>query len=548
MAGPDFPLHPDVVCRGDVLKALSSSEPFDMVIVGGGIHGAAAARFAAGLGFRVALLEKADYAAATSSRSSKMAHGGLRYLELMDFEQVFEGIKAREDMFEHIGHLVRPAEFLIPVPKSAWWFRAKLALGLSLYDLLVKRAERRHRWIPRRKLTFPGFHDKRKDLMGCFLYTDGIMSDARLVLENVLGARRYGASCLNYCEVLSMRCDEKGLKTLSVRDCKGAREFTVRAKVVLNCAGPWASSVATSLGHEGYPLKFSRGSHIIFQTKWNGPCLFLPMPGKARYYFVWPHPAGTLVGTTEREVSSLELDPVPTPDEIDEILARLQRDIPDAGLTRDNAVYCFAGIRTLPARGKNTSSSVLSRKHVWTESQGIINLFGGKYTTASWTALEGVKAAATYLGREITNRGLKTRPDLKELPGSLRGAEEALVRERLAYEGVGLEDQERLVRRYGRRLMGQGIFAGTHGDEEKIVEAEVALALREEQAESLEDVLRRRLELEYTYDHGERYTSIIRGVFARMRPDINFENELSMYRERMARVGQLLGKMNQPER
>lgn len=536
------PLHPDVVCRGDVLKALSSSEPFDMVVVGGGIHGAAAARLAAGLGFRVALLEKADYAAATSSRSSKMAHGGLRYLELFDFEQVFEGIKAREEMFERIGHLVKPADFLIPVPKHAWWFRTKLSIGLSLYDLLVKRGARRHRWIPRRKLNYPGFHADRANLMGCFLYTDGIMSDARVVFENILGARRYGAYCLNYCEVTSVQRDENDLMTLFVRDCKGAREFSVRAKVVLNCAGPWASSVAQSLGAEGHPLKFSRGSHIIFNTKWTGPSLFLPMPGKARYYFVWPHPAGTLVGTTEREVSGLELDPVPSGDEIEEILSRLQKDIPDAGLTRENAVYCFAGIRTLPTRGKSSSSSVLSRKHVWTQSRGIINLFGGKYTTASWTALEGVKAAAKYLGREITNRGLKTRPDLKELPGSMRGAEESLVRERLAYEGISTGDQERLVGRYGRRLMQQGICSGTSGNVERIVEEEVSLALQVEQAESLEDVLRRRLELEYTEDHGERYMRIIREVFSRLRPDIDFDKELSMYRERMKRVSHILGK------
>lgn len=243
--------NPDVVCRGDELKGISACDPFDIVVIGGGIHGAAAARFAAGLGFRVALFEKSDYGAATSSRSSKMAHGGLRYLELLDFEQVFEGIKAREEMFEHIGHLVRPSEFLIPVPKDAWLFRAKLAVGLSLYDLLVKRSERRHRWIPRQRLNFPGFHAGRNDLMGCFLYTDGIMSDARLVLENILGARRYGARCLNYVEARSIERDENGLMTVWVRDCKGARDVSVRAKAVINCSGPWASTVAESLGGRG---------------------------------------------------------------------------------------------------------------------------------------------------------------------------------------------------------------------------------------------------------------------------------------------------------
>jgi glycerol-3-phosphate dehydrogenase len=520
---------------------MTNADVYDMVVVGGGIHGAAVARLAAGYGFKTALLEKNDYAAATSSRSSKMAHGGLRYLELLDFEQVFEGIKAREEMFEHVGNLVKPGEFLIPVPRGAWFFKLKLGIGLFLYDLMVKMGNRRHRWIPRSKLTFPGFHSGREDLMGCFVYTDGIMSDARLVIDNVIGARRYGADCLNYCEVRSMTRNESGISEIAAVDIKTGKEVKLKARLVVNCTGPWASTLANTLGAEPRPLKFSRGSHIIFNKPWTGPSLFLPMPGKARYYFVWPHQAGTMVGTTEREVASVDLDPLPSKDEMDEIFGRLEKDIPDAGLNRQSACYAFAGIRTLPIRGKDANSTVLSRKHIWTHVNGVLTLLGGKYTTASWTALEGVKEAAQILGKPLSVDALKSRIDLKKLPGSATDVEcEGLLRY-LATHGVSIESQNRLLSRYGKRL-GDNYLEFVDAPPEKLVELETMIALDTEQVESLEDLMRRRLELEYTEGHGEKYLPIIGEVFKRMRPAVDFEKEKEAYLSRMRTIHLLLGK------
>jgi len=529
----------DSVSRADLIQRLEAHEIVDLVVLGGGIHGAAVARLAAAHGFKTVLLEKADYAAATSSRSSKMAHGGLRYLELMDFEQVFEGIKAREELFDYTGNLVKPAEFLIPVPAGAWFFRMKLGIGLFLYDLLVKRSERRHRWIPRAKLSFPGFHGGRSDLMGCFVYTDGIMSDARLVIDNVIAARRYGALCLNYCEALSMRRDDTGISQITARDTQSGKEIAIRSRLVVNCTGPWASSLAQTLGAEPRPLKFSRGSHVIFRNPWKGPSLFLPMPGKARYYFVWPHQAGTLVGTTEREVSDVELDPLPSKDEINEIFDRLDKDIPDAGLNRASACYAFAGIRTLPIRGKDAQSTVLSRKHIWTHTNGVLTLLGGKYTTASWTAFEGVKEAAKLLGKPLMKLQTEDPDELKKLPGSASEREVATLQSALDSRGVRGGDQARLLNRYGKRL-GENYLELVAEAPERIVELETMIALDTEQVESLEDLMRRRLELEYTEDHGERFLPIIQDVFRRMRPDINFDAELAAYRERMAQIQNLL--------
>lgn len=528
---------PDCTSRSAQLALLERGEPFDLAIVGGGIHGAVLARLAAANGYSVTLLERADFGGATSSRSSKMAHGGLRYLELLDFQQVFEGIKARDDLFEYAGHLVKPSQFLIPVPKGRWFFKWKLGLGLYLYDMLLKNRELHHRWIPRQKLSFAGFSSARSDLMGCFSYTDGILSDTRLVIENVLGARRHGAVCLNYCEATTRMRAPDGTSTLSVRDTLSGSTLSVRARLIVNCAGPWVSQLSEQLGSEAPRLRFSRGSHIIFAKPWSGPSLFLPMEGKARYYFVWPHPAGTLVGTTEREVTELPDDPLPSRDELDEILKRLERDIPDAGLRRENACYCFAGIRTLPLRNHNASSSTLSRKHIWSANDGVLTLSGGKYTTAWWTALEGLKDAAMLLKRDLDVRALRENESLKKLPGSMTPTEESALAELL--KGDSPTERSRLSARYGKRILESFTALGeASADRRLAIEAEIALGT--EQAETLEDLMRRRLELEMLPGHGIHHLPLLREVFQRLRPDADFDAQAERYREKMEAVDRLL--------
>ena len=232
--------------RTQILQTLSDTL-FDVLIIGGGIHGAALARQAAATGLKVALLERDDYASATSSRSSKMAHGGLRYLEMGDFQQVFEGIKARENLFAQYLHLVKPHRFLIPIPAGAWFQKLKLTIGLTLYDLMVKNPERKHRWIPRSKLDFEGFSANRTDLAGCFSYTDGILSDCRLVLETIHSAKLHGAQCLNYAEVLSVSDSVADIVSIHCKDTCAGKEFESKARLVVNCAGPWAPRIASDL-------------------------------------------------------------------------------------------------------------------------------------------------------------------------------------------------------------------------------------------------------------------------------------------------------------
>jgi glycerol-3-phosphate dehydrogenase len=489
------------ISREQTCSALAGAS-FDLVVVGGGIHGACVAKLAAKIGLRTALLEQFDYASGTSSRSSKMAHGGLRYLEMFDFQQVFEGIKAREELFEKCPHLVTPERFLIPVPRGSHLFKYKLGIGLFLYDLMVQNRERKHRWIPRRELSFTSFHNQREDLEGCFLYTDGLMNDTRLVIDMVVSGREYGLCALNYAQVVALTRREDGDTDVAWRDGVQGTEHTLRGRVVVNCAGPWAPMLTPKGRGEGVGIvRYSRGTHLVFSTPWRDPSLFLPLSEAGRYYFVWPHPAGTLVGTTEREVHELEDDPQPTDDEVEEILARLERDLPGSGLTRATLHYAFAGIRTLPLRSGRKGVSRLSRKHIWQQDRGVLTLLGGKYTTFAWTAGEGLKLALGLLGQRNVDcpDALDDLPTAATVDERLRIEREVLQR----YPEVSREGLARALRRLGHgcalyldRPSAWGCISPG------VLRLEVYRSIEIEQAISVEDCTRRRIDLESTVSHG----------------------------------------------
>lgn len=522
--------------RSNAVGQINSVKRFDLLIVGGGVHGAALARQAALAGLSVALLERGDYASATSSRSSKMAHGGLRYLEMFDFQQVLEGIRAREELFELADHLVHPERFLIPVPRGDHFFKFKLGIGLFIYDFLVKNPDHKRRWISRKDLNFDGYNSQREDLEGCFSYTDGLLDDSRLVLEYILAARQNGAHCLNYAEVESI--SYKGnFSVVNWKDNISGQQYELESTVVANCAGPWAPQFSQrAFSFDG--VKYSRGTHLMFDKPWNGPSLFLPMEGKARYYFVWPHPSGTMVGTTEREVAAPSFDPQPTEDEVNEILHRLENDLPHSDLNRNSLHYAFAGERTIPRRGGNKDSTRLSRKHIWKFADGVLTLLGGKLTTANWTAEEGMKLLSRQLKAVQSNRALS----IPKLPGA--GISSDLREEFLSY-GHGLEkrDLQRVLTRYGRRV---AYFLETPGAFNRLgdyfFQGELTLALEQEQAQTIEDVMRRRIGMEYFRGHGLNALDQVQKVLEQRSEAGDFVSQRKEYQQRMSSIDQLIGR------
>ena len=539
--------------RSSVLQKLRRRSTSDLLIVGGGIAGATLARLAAFNGLRVTLLERGDYASATSGRSSKMAHGGLRYLQMLDFAQVGEGVLSREDLFASAPHLVRPHPFLIPVKTGDNWARYKFGIGLSLYDFLARAArQNRHRWIPARELGTTSLTSIKDTLSGAYQFVDGIMDDARLVIENVIAARQEGAICLNYAEFLNFEVRRDRSVTVAWRDRISGQEHTTTTGIIANCAGPWVTRLGRITAHpELGEVAYSRGVHLLFSTPWPGAALLLPMPERGRLYFVWPHPGGTLVGTTEAATQQPEWDPLPTRGEIEEILMRLARDLPAAGLNRDTLHYAFAGIRTLPlrgsTRGRRNGVSRLSRRHRWVHTAGMISLVGGKYTSAARASHEGLKKIFTLSDIVSPLIGVEGR----KFPGAwaLADAGETFS---AAAQGAGVPREliTRALARFGSRV---SQLASLSNPLEVIggcvLRGEVELALRAEQVEDLQDLMGRRLGLEYLPGHGlaalDEIGAIMLEVWSATRPDINapaerIEEQKSQYRARVATVEAIL--------
>lgn len=519
------------------LERLRNQPRTKILIIGGGIHGAAIARLAALNGIDCILAEQGDYACGTSSRSTKLAHGGLRYLENFDFEQVFEGIKAREELFEEAYPMVKPVKFLIPIKKGDWWSRLKLGIGLYLYDLMVTNKDRKHRFIPRFKLTFKGFHKDREDLMGCYQYTDGILNDARLVIEHIVDANSKGSCCVNYLKVEKVERTDEGWK-VTAKDKFSDLSYEIFSEVVINCAGPWIPFIghppSCKLSKE---LRYSAGVHLLFDKPWNDPAHFLPMPGRSRYYFVLPHPAGTMVGTTEREVTDVPFEQYPLKEEIEEVLARLEKDLPYAGLDRSSLHYAFAGVRTLPLRDKGTGVARLSRKHIWRWQEGVLTLLGGKYTTASWTAFEGFEQAAKALQHSTPLKSLSGLP----YPGF--GTENELQEILCALKSKGVNENTalRIVNRLGVRA--RYLLENDQRLQPispNLLRGEVELAINEEQAMTVEDILRRRTEVEYLRGNGMEEISEVSNHLSLSRDSSQIKSEAKEYAERICHIHSLL--------
>ena len=537
--------------RGELLDQLGKKSSCEVLVVGGGIHGAAFARVAVLNGLDTILLERHDYAAATSSRSSKMVHGGLRYLESLDFRQVYEGIQAREELFRSAAHVVKPQPFLIPFFTDQAWLKTKLGAGLCLYDLMRGKREHRHSWVNSQAWLAEALHQRSGKLTGCFRYVDGLMNDFRLTLENIIAARQEGALCLNHTSVEHIGVNPSGRVEVFWKDGLSGRSGSVEAGIAVSCSGPWAPFIGK---HRSAALAdmvcFSQGAHLLFRQAWKHEALLLPMEQSGRYYFVWPHLGGTLVGTTERLLEQIEDDPQPTVAEIEEILTRVQRDLPGSGLNRSTLHYAFAGVRTMARRRKPRSRhpSRISRRHVWHYERGVLSLIGGKFTTAQWTAEEGLKRVfelAKLKSKMVCVRG-------RELPGTaaLKDAIRAFTTEG---KRRGIEEHvlERCVSRLGSwvRLIGSAeLTESTQASWDllggNLLRGELELAAHIEQAETLEDFMRRRLELEYLPGHGLEVLDAVIDFLKKHRPGLDLATEQEKYRTRLENLHKIMGISN----
>jgi glycerol-3-phosphate dehydrogenase len=388
------------------LKTLASQE-YDLLVIGGGINGAGVARDAALRGLKVLLVDKADWASGTSSRSTKLIHGGLRYLEHGDLKLVFEASRERRLLWDRLApHLVKPQAFLLPVyadaAKPAWMMQA----GLWLYDMLsLFRNVHNHRMLsPSQSLAIePSL--AAQGLKASAEYWDCRMHDARLCLEVVLSARQSGAACLNYCSLRSVQSSALGHVKAVLRDEEAGVECQVSARVLVNATGPWADATLKSagLGQEAL-LRPSKGVHLITRPLTQDHAILLMSKEDHRVFFVIPWDLEgkpvSLVGTTDTEFNGSLEHLRAEDDEVGYLLDSAQKAFPSLKLSRRDILSTYAGVRPLAAeaRGKGHAVGTHTREAVLQWDQGILSMVGGKYTTFRSLAQKSVDACMQKLG------------------------------------------------------------------------------------------------------------------------------------------------------
>jgi glycerol-3-phosphate dehydrogenase len=369
-------------------------EKWDLIVIGGGITGAGIFSEAARMGMHVLLVERMDYAWGTSSRSSKLVHGGLRYLKEGRILLTKASVEERERLLKEAAGLVDILGFLMPVYKDQTPGRAALSAGLTIYDMIAHEKQHSFLDLPEFSMLLP--HVKQDGLTGGFHFFDAQVDDARLVLRLITETAGTDAIALNYTEAIQIRRGERGNVTgIVVRDTETLEEKELFSTAVINATGTWAETLHPSPDPD-FHLRPLRGSHLVF-PHWSIPvaqAVTLIHPDDERPVFVIPWEGAVLFGTTDLDhEQDIFLEPAVTEDEVSYLMDAIQTFFPALDVSLDDCICAFAGLRPVLSEGKRPPSEE-SRDHVvWTD-RGLVTITGGKLTTfrrMAWDALESAK-------------------------------------------------------------------------------------------------------------------------------------------------------------
>jgi glycerol-3-phosphate dehydrogenase len=479
-----------LLTRADTLEQLGAHE-FDLLVIGGGIIGAGIACEAAQAGLSVALVERRDFGWATSSASSKLIHGGLRYLRLGDIRLVREAHEERRLLLNVIApHLVQPLRFLLPLYERGPYRPLALRAGLLLYSGLARErfggivsAERARARVPDLRV---------EGLKGCGLYADAWTNDSRLCLANVRGAAERGACVLNYAAVRSLRVVEGRIVGADVADELSGNDIVVKAKTVVNATGPWVDEVRRLEDTKcRSSSSLSKGVHVLVRPEhpWSA-ALTIPH-GRVRVSFAVPWEGMLMLGTTDTPYEGDPGDARPTDEDIDQVLQEAAVALDSTLVSREAVRYAFAGLRVLPGTGRDTPrarrETVLLRG-----AKGMLSVAGGKLTTYRRIAHNVLRA----LQADLALHSFDTAP--RPLPGAGK------VADITAGLGKGTTQIDARTRAHLARLYGtlsQDVLTEAGADGELLrplhpdgpdIAAQVVYAGRCEWACSADDVLRRR--------------------------------------------------------
>jgi glycerol-3-phosphate dehydrogenase len=477
--------------RTDMWRRIEAHpKAWDMIVVGGGATGVGVAIDAAARGYDVLLVEQSDFGKGTSSRSTKLAHGGVRYLEQGNIGLVMEALKERGLLLQNAPHIVHDLAFV--VPNYDWWEAPFYGLGLKLYQLLAGKYGFGASRILSREETLKYLPTlKTEGLRGGAVYYDGQFDDARLLIHMVATAFEQGATLLNYVEVTGLTKDAQGfVDGISARNLETGNEFRATAKVVVNATGAFSDRLRLKAEPAAAPMIVpSQGIHLVFDASFlqGESAVMVPHTSDGRVLFAIPWHGHTLVGTTDTPIASATLEPVAMEQEIEFILATAGQYLTKAP-KRDDVLSVFAGIRPLAretgAVSGALSTAALSRDHViHIDRSGLVTVCGGKWTTYRHMAEDCVDQAATLAQ-------LPDRPCLTHhlhIHGFHEIGKEEAAKEfgSLAVYGSDAREIRKLIA--ADAGLGEPLHAAL-----PYVKAEVIWAARHEMARTVEDTLARR--------------------------------------------------------
>ncbi|MFI1304631.1 glycerol-3-phosphate dehydrogenase/oxidase [Streptomyces sioyaensis] len=530
--------------RAEALARMAERE-LDVLVVGGGVVGAGTALDAATRGLSTGLVEARDWASGTSSRSSKLIHGGLRYLEMLDFALVREALKERGLLLERLApHLVKPVPFLYPLQHKAWerWYAGA---GVALYDAMsVSSGHGRglpvHRHLSQKRALRVAPCLKKGALVGALQYYDAQMDDARYVATMVRTAASYGAAVANRARVVGFLREGERVVGARVEDVEGGGEYEIRARQIVNATGVWTDDTQALIGERGqFHVRASKGIHLVVPKDRIHSTSGLILRTEKSVLFVIPWGRHWIVGTTDTDWDLDKAHPAASSADIDYLLEHVN-EVLATPLTRDDVEGVYAGLRPLLA-GESDATSKLSREHTVAHPvPGLVVVAGGKYTTYRVMAKDAVDEAVHGLDQRVAECVTEDVP--------LVGAEgyRALwnARARIAARtGLHVARIEHLLNRYGslaEELLELVVADPSLGEPltaaDDYLRAEAVYACTHEGARHLDDVLTRRTRISIeTFDRGARSAREVAELIA---PALGWdgdqvEKEIAHYQKRV---------------
>jgi glycerol-3-phosphate dehydrogenase len=524
---------------------MADGRELDVLVIGGGVVGSGSALDAATRGLTTGLLEARDFASGTSSRSSKLIHGGLRYLEMLDFRLVHEALQERGLLLQRLApHLVKPVPFLYPL-QHRWWERFYAGAGVALYDGMAVSSGLGaglpiHRHLTRRGAMRLVPSLKKSALVGALQYYDAQVDDARHTMELARTAASYGAHVANRVKVTGFLRQGERVTGVHAKDLESGREFEVRAKQVVNATGVWTDDTQAMVGERGqYHVRASKGIHLVVPKDRIQSSTGMILRTEKSVLFIIPWGRHWLIGTTDTEWNLDKAHPAATSRDIEYLLDHVN-EVLTTPLTREDVEGVYAGLRPLLA-GESESTSKLSREHVVAHSApGLVVVAGGKYTTYRVMAKDAIDAVANALDGRVPKCVTKNIP--------LVGADgyHALWNQRhliARRSGLHVARIEHLLNRYGALVeevlelvednpsLGEQL-PGT----QDYLKAEIVYAAQAEGARHLDDILARRTRISIeAWDRGVEAADAAARLVAPVLgwDEATIEREVSVYLRRV---------------